>query len=250
MSKGVPFISKNLIKTTYLKMKELKQLPKKYLSQKERGELDLANPGADDEGSDYSDSEYDIVYRVAEGLEVDYRFTAEDVKGFPESLSDCRDEHPLKLTFEPYRVTSDTTTYICDSCREEGAGYSYHCPQHKFDIHPGCSCELPTPALFNDPRHRHTLKILKWPEGEYSSVMCRACGEDYGIWFYYCSACKFGFHPKCVLGDGSGEIKEKKVGDHKGAESDEEERTQGIDAATLEQVQLTSLLHLMIASYL
>ncbi len=96
--------------------------------------------------------DYQFSYENSERL--DWVFCEEDVEGLPKTYTDTRHSHPLLLTYAPYLKVPmyKNKSYICNSCQNHGEGYSYHCAECRFDVHPGC-CELTHPRLFNDPRY-------------------------------------------------------------------------------------------------
>ena len=81
----------------------------------------------------------------------------------PRTITDCRHEHELTLTNQPYIDVENfwNKEYECDHCGRTGYKYSYHCALCHWDLHPGCQLTHST-ALFNDPRHivhRHTFNV-------------------------------------------------------------------------------------------
>ncbi|XP_077236420.1 putative nucleoredoxin 1 [Tasmannia lanceolata] len=58
----------------------------------------------------------------------------EMAKGWPEKMKNkVHPEHELVLARRP--------VYVCDSCNEEGHGWSYYCKECDFDAHPKCAFE-------------------------------------------------------------------------------------------------------------
>jgi hypothetical protein len=124
--------------------------------------------------------------------------SAADVVSIPRTITNLLHPHKLVLTYRPYERLEgdvDTSGYNCDRCGWSGTNYSYHCSECKFDLHPVKACPT-TPATFNDPRHPHTLQMIKTSHPN----RCEFCHENCSSWAWSCTGCGFYCHMNCAEG--------------------------------------------------
>ncbi|PPR99143.1 hypothetical protein GOBAR_AA21515 [Gossypium barbadense] len=96
-------------------------------------------------------------------------------------------QHPLVLQFNSQRLP-------CQICKTtQPRGLVYCCSPCEFTLHIAC---VERPTRINHPCHRHHPLILQL---NLKSLLCQICRETQALSpAYYCSACKFGLHVKCV----------------------------------------------------
>ncbi|KAG4127569.1 hypothetical protein ERO13_D10G222900v2 [Gossypium hirsutum] len=96
-------------------------------------------------------------------------------------------QHPLVLQFNSQRLP-------CQICKTtQPRGLVYCCSPCEFTLHIAC---VERPTRINHPCHRHHPLILQL---NLKSLLCQICRETQALSHaYYCSACKFGLHVKCV----------------------------------------------------
>ncbi|KAL6509022.1 hypothetical protein OROGR_023129 [Orobanche gracilis] len=73
-----------------------------------------------------------------------YPFTSERVEEIETEIEKIAESWPKKTTNELHDHELDLTkrmVYNCDSCDEEGRGWSYYCEDCDFDLHPKCALE-------------------------------------------------------------------------------------------------------------
>ncbi|KAJ4982157.1 hypothetical protein NE237_032994 [Protea cynaroides] len=74
-----------------------------------------------------------------------YPFTEDRMKEIEEQLEEIAKEWPKKMKHRLHEVHELVLTrrllYTCDECEEEGNGWSYHCAECYYDLHPMCVLE-------------------------------------------------------------------------------------------------------------
>ncbi|MBA0869629.1 hypothetical protein Goshw_000793, partial [Gossypium schwendimanii] len=96
-------------------------------------------------------------------------------------------QHPLVLQFNSQRLP-------CQICQiTQPRGLVYCCSPCEFTLHIAC---VERPTRINHPCHRDHPLILQL---NFKSLLCQICRETQALSpAYYCSACKFGVHVRCV----------------------------------------------------
>ncbi|GMI68419.1 hypothetical protein HRI_000511200 [Hibiscus trionum] len=86
--------------------------------------------------------------------------------------------------------------FSCDACGQRGHGFSYHCNQCEFDVHPLCASK---PLAIRCHSHPCQLQLFFYPPYQtkgFSCDVCRQIGSNH--WLYRCSVCEFDVHMSCV----------------------------------------------------
>ncbi|MBA0753471.1 hypothetical protein Gogos_000134 [Gossypium gossypioides] len=96
-------------------------------------------------------------------------------------------QHPLVLQFNSQRLP-------CQICQiTQPRGLVYCCSPCEFTLHIAC---VERPTTLDLPCHREHSLVLQL---NLKSLLCQICHETHDLSpAYYCSACKFGLHVKCV----------------------------------------------------
>ncbi|KAF7111710.1 hypothetical protein CFC21_111690 [Triticum aestivum] len=114
--------------------------------------------------------------------------------------------HPAHLG---HRLSLEATEYwefVCNGCRESGAGERYRCRVCRFDLHTQCALEEGTkimafPRSISHPDHwGHKLSL---EATDYWKFVCNGCRKSGLGERYRCRACKFDLHKQCAWGQGT-----------------------------------------------
>ncbi|KAH9300097.1 hypothetical protein KI387_011680, partial [Taxus chinensis] len=96
-------------------------------------------------------------------------------------------QHALNMAHQPY-------LYICNGCKEPGAGPRYRCNQCNFNIHEFCS---KAPATLTHPYHTLHQLIFHSKPSALKKSKCFVCGKATNGFAFRCSTCNFSLHPCC-----------------------------------------------------
>ncbi|KAL7120707.1 hypothetical protein ACP275_02G139100 [Erythranthe tilingii] len=110
--------------------------------------------------------------------------------------------HPLTLDPTPPH------SYTCNACGSHGKAFGFGCGAHcGFRLHLRCAI-LPETFSYGD-EHSHDLELVFEPpsfkkpgtsnDGQLVKIPCYICNENQVSWLYYCEACEYVAHLKCLL---------------------------------------------------
>ncbi|KAE8809820.1 hypothetical protein D1007_13562 [Hordeum vulgare] len=113
--------------------------------------------------------------------------------------------HPIHPGHKLLLVTTDDVEFVCDGCKEAGAGWRYTCEHDgerqsrdcNFDLHIGCALApdvLEIPLLFEGC----ALVLLHEPPPPSDRRACDACGDDVRGLVYHCFDRDLDLHPSCA----------------------------------------------------
>ncbi|KAL4378609.1 hypothetical protein GQ457_02G011630 [Hibiscus cannabinus] len=86
--------------------------------------------------------------------------------------------------------------FSCDACGQRGHGFSYHCNQCEFDVHPLCASKPLAIHCHSHPCQLHLCFYPPYKTKGFSCDVCRQIGSNH--WLYRCNICEFDVHMSCV----------------------------------------------------
>ncbi|KAL5760576.1 hypothetical protein ACOSQ2_019414 [Xanthoceras sorbifolium] len=99
--------------------------------------------------------------------------------------------------------------FNCDTCGEQGNGFSYHCGTCNIDLHTICAT---LPLLLSHQSHPHHLNLTFSPpynDKGFSCDICKNMGSN--EWLNRCNLCEFDAHLVCATENAKAPIQQAQV---------------------------------------